>query len=166
MCGVLGPAVDHARDVFERLTSTGASTKRLTTLLRPHDAAASDWTMFVPTCFNSALDILLTERIKKVGGVNTKTLVWTQGNNFQFSTGDTLYDTPLAYERWSGALGQLKCCVRVTSSTPNGLTFSISAPSEDRSSLRLISSHTLLQAEFVELLINGAAAGVRLPHQG
>ena len=65
--------VDNARAVFGRLTSTGGSTKRLTTLLRPHDAAANSWAIFVPTCFNAALDIVLTERIATVGAVKRKT---------------------------------------------------------------------------------------------
>jgi len=160
---VAGAAISHAMSVLARLTSPQARTKRLTTLLRPSDSPAADWAMFVPTCFNAALDIQLTERITKVGGVKNKRLVWTQGNNFQFSVGDVLYDTPLAYERWSDALTALDCCVRVTGSTPQGVTFSVSQPSADRKTLRLISSHTMLQAQFVELLIYGAADGYKLP---
>jgi hypothetical protein len=157
--------VDHARNVFARLTRTGASTKRLITLLRPHDSVALDWAMFVPTCFNAALDILQTERITKVNGGKTKMLMWTQGNNFQFSAGDTLYDTPLAYNRWSEALAELNCCVQVTSSTPRGVTFSMSAPCAERTKLTIISSYTLAQADFVELLINGAVGEVALPRR-
>src|ERR1019366_4498825 len=88
--------------------------RRLSDLLRPPDIAAVDWFMFVPTCFNAALDIQQTTRIIE----KRETLQWTQGSTFSFSVGDIIYDTPKAYEKWSDALKHVRYCFHITDATP------------------------------------------------
>ena len=84
--------------------------KRLTELLKePEVNETSDWYMCVPQCFNNALDIRLTVR----KGNGNETLVWTQGSAFSFKQGDTLYDTPRAYDAWGESLNHISLCVSV-----------------------------------------------------
>ena len=68
--------------------------------------------MHVPDTFNDALDIRLSEVAKEPRPV------WTQGANFSFALGDTVYDTPLAYKVWSEALQHIRTCIQVSQATP------------------------------------------------
>lgn len=61
---------------------------------------AKGWAFAVKPCFRDQLDIRLTERI-----IDKKPQrAWTQGRNFCFSVGDTIYSTPFAYEDWDAAI--------------------------------------------------------------
>ena len=110
--------------------------KRLRSLLRSPDAADDDWFMHVPDTFNDALDIRLTEVVSEPRPI------WTQGANFSFAPGDTIYDTPLAYQVWSEALQHIRTCLQISQATsvqpPTGgsprqlgsVTFRVMAPNE------------------------------------
>jgi hypothetical protein len=137
---------------------------RLPDLLKePPGETAKGWYMCVPPCFNDALDIKQTERIKN----KKKTLMWTQGSSFSFKTGDTIYDTPDAYKVWSEALKTIGLCVQVktgASAVPaegdtgrfaGSVTFSILTPNNDRSKIVERGDHTMSQDEFVRFLISG-----------
>lgn len=144
--------------------------RRLTELLRPPGNDSFDWFMFVPICFNAALDIQQTTRVIE----KRKTLQWTQGSTFSFSVGDIIYDTPKAYEKWSVALKHVRYCFQITDSTPvapanasaqrkpGKVTFDLFSPNETRTSLKRRSSHDMTQDEFVRLLIAGLSSQLTL----
>ena len=135
--------------------------KRLRDLLRPADAADDDWFMHVPGVFNNALDIRLTEV------VGERHPVWTQGGNFGFATGDTIYDTPLGYGPWDEALQHIRTCFHVSLATsvsppsggssrrPGVVTFSVMMPNESKTALDTIRTCNATQDQFVHLLIAG-----------
>ena len=70
--------------------------KRSTDLLKDPLRIADGWYMCVPPCFNGALDIKQTIRIKN----KSQALTWTQGAWFSFGVGDSLYDTADGYKPW------------------------------------------------------------------
>lgn len=149
---------------------TGGKTRehRLTTLMRAPEDASADWFMHVPVCFNNALDIRRTIR------VGADKPVWTQGANFSFSAGDTIYDTTQAYDRWADALLHIRYCFHVSQATavsppttgagrqPGSVTFTVSTPNEPRSALSHVRTSTVTQDEFVRLLITGFPAELSL----
>jgi hypothetical protein len=137
---------------------------RVTELLRdPLANYADGWYMCVPAVFNDALDIKQTERVQN----KEKSLVWTQGSSFSFKEGDTLYDTPDAYQIWSEALKSISLCIQVKSASsagftdgaagrsPGSVTFLIFRPNNDRSKIIEIAQHTMSQDDFVRFLIAG-----------
>jgi len=155
----------EALDILQRLTGDVLTRQnRLTELLKPATADyAEGWFMCVPKCFNESLDIRLTERI--VNG--RKALVWTQGSAFSFSEGDTLYDTPNAYEKWSQALKSSSLCVQVKQALAAGpasdgsvrsagsVTLDIFRPDKRGSKLVSHGQYTMSQDAFVRFLIAG-----------
>ena len=160
----------EALDILQRLTSEPSTRqKRLTDLLKPAGVEfAEGWFMCVRKCFNDSLDIRLTER--KVNG--RKSLVWTQGSEFSFSEGDTLYNTPDAYKDWAEALNSISLCVQVTQALPAGpasggggrspgsVTIDIFKPDKPRTKLVGHGHYTMSQDAFVRFLIAGASGGV------
>jgi hypothetical protein len=144
--------------------------KRLRSLLRSPDAADDDWFMHVPDTFNDALDIRLTEVVSEPRPI------WTQGANFSFAPGDTIYDTPLAYQVWSEALQHIRTCIQVSQATsvqpptggtprqPGAVTFSVMAPNEPRTALAHVRTYTVTQDEFVRILITGLPAELPLAY--
>lgn len=129
---------------------------RLTSLLKPHNNKdRHDWAMFCPSCFNSSLDIKLTQRV----GMPGKGLVWTQGRSFAFSVGDTIYDTPDAYLPWKEAITKINVCLRVKNAAeaaPGSLgevVYDRFAPKGSK--LVYLSTNKTTQVEFVRFLING-----------
>ena len=125
--------------------------------------------MCVPTCFNNALDIKQTPRMKD----GKETLVWTQGSEFSFKTGDTIYDTPKAYIEWPDALKHISLCVSVEDATDaipakknpeqnemiprysGSVRFSILTPNEQQTALIKRGSFQVTQDEFILFLIEG-----------
>lgn len=138
--------------------------QRSTSLLKqPSDQHDNGWHMFLPSCFNEALDIKLTERVQKKKTVT----IWTQGSSFSFKAGDTIYDTHYAREVWTESLKRFNLCVHVDAAaaafTPKGsagrsigtVAFSVFTPNEERNKLVLRSVHTMSQDDFVKFLIAG-----------
>jgi hypothetical protein len=119
--------------------------------------------MFVPSCFNDALDIKQTDRVVN----KKKTLVWTQGSSFHFNTGDTIYDTPDAYKVWSEALKTIGVCVQIKTGSSAGpteggsgrfagsVTFAILTPNKNRTKIVERGEHSMSQDDFVRFLISG-----------
>jgi hypothetical protein len=117
--------------------------------------------MYVPDTFNDALDIRLTEVVSEPRPI------WTQGANFSFATGDTIYDTPLAYQGWSTALQHIRTCIQISHASPvqspiggavrqpGAVTFSVMVPNKPRTALSYVRSYTVTQDEFVRILIAG-----------
>ena len=156
---------EQALDILEHvIREKPGREKRTIRLLKDPAAETTDgWHMCVPSYFNDALDIRLTER-----KVNKKpTLVWTQGASFSFKVGDTLYDTLDAYKSWSDALRTIDLCAQVKMGSNAGpvdsnsgrfdglVKFSIFTPTQDRSRLVERSEHTMSQDDFVRFLISG-----------
>ena len=76
---------------------------------------AAGWFFAVPAAFREALDI--KEGIRVYG--SEKVNLMTQGRLFSFKEGDTLYDTPKAYELpWGDALQHIILCVQVLRASP------------------------------------------------
>jgi len=125
--------------------------------------AADGWAFCVPSAFRSALDIKLTQR--KVDG--KPVMMWTQGSTFDFSAGDTIYDSPRAYEPWDLSTFSICLDIRRASPTqpPNGtdrksrypgtVIFDVLTPNDVRSKLEKRRETTLTQDEFVRMLILG-----------
>jgi len=154
-------SLDQTMKFFTELTAKVSSKeKRLTDLLRdPTKEPTNGWHMYVPHCFNDALDIKLTERVKE----KVKNCVWTQGSMFSFSTGDILYDTPAAYGSWN--LENIKRCVQIKAAVPctisetgsrfsGSVTISLYEPVGNKLEER--QQITLSQDMFVMFLISGA----------
>ncbi len=146
------------------IRETPTEENRLTDLLKDPSAETADgWYMCVRKCLNAALDIKQTERIVN----KKKTLVWTQGSSFHFKTGDTIYDTPDAYQVWSEALKTIGLCVQIKTGTsagptvgstgrfPGSVTFSILTPTKDRSKVVDRGEHSMSQDDFLRFLISG-----------
>jgi len=139
--------------------ATSEKEHRLTTLLRdPEIDATPGWFMHVPNCFNDALDIRQTSRVK--GGKASN--VWTQGCNFSFKVGDTIYNSPRAYEPWTQALPHVCVAIQVRSVTASGgplvsesaagvVTFDILVPNADKTAIQFIAGRTETQDEFVRI---------------
>ncbi len=137
--------------------------KRSTDLLKDPLRIADGWYMCVPPCFNGALDIKQTIRIKN----KSQALTWTQGAWFSFGVGDSLYDTADGYKPWSSALRVLRLCVQVKAATSVGLTedgsrrypgfvtFALLAPNSARTRLLERAQYAVSQDEFVRFLIAG-----------
>lgn len=132
-------------------------------LLKQPETPSDAWFMYVPPCFNEALDIRKTER-----SINGKrTLQWTQGSSFSFKAGDTLYDTPRAYEQWSEALRHINICLSIKealsagvsadgkSRFPGSVTYVILKPDKQRRKLIQQRQRTVSQDQFVKFLIAG-----------
>jgi len=129
----------------------------------PSTQCGDGWYMCVPSCFNDALDIKRTERVKS----RKKRLVWTQGSWFSFKRGDTVYDTPDAYKVWSEALKSINLCVQIKMASNAGpsdgaserfsgsVAFAILTPNKARSKLVERAEHTISQDDFVRFLIAG-----------
>lgn len=155
---------DRALDILNRLTeSAKPRSLRLMELLKAPEAGSEGWFMYVPSCFNAALDI--KQEIRSAG--SHQTLVWTQGPYFSFAAGDTLYNKQEGYSEWAAALKTINYCVQVTHATPvsvgksegvltpGSVKFNLLTPNEDRSALVVMSSHTVTQKEFVRFLVDG-----------
>jgi hypothetical protein len=79
------------------------------------DGYAAGWKFAVPEAFRESLDIRYTPRQvdKHIE------YMWTQGTQFNFTTGDLLYDTPLAYNvEWNHALRHITLFVQIAEATP------------------------------------------------
>ena len=158
-----------ALGILDTLTQHRATVEkeaRLTDLLRDPDGEGTPgWFMHVPKCFNDSLDIRQTTRIKD----GKASIVWSQGCNFSFKDGDTVYDSPDAYGTWSEALKKLKVAIQVRSATdsgpqvvgsegarqPGNVTFDILVPTADRTKVQALGCRTLTQFDFVRMLIKG-----------
>jgi hypothetical protein len=161
---------EKAVKLIEDSGNKGPRTKRLPDLIKPpEDNETYNWHMCVPACFNNALDIKQTPRIKD----GKECSVWTQGSAFSFKTGDTIYDTPKAYLEWRQALRYISRCISVEDATdaipakknirqnvviprdPGSVLFSILTPNEQKTGIVKRGSFQLTQDEFVLFLING-----------
>ncbi len=88
---------------------------------------AKGWIWAVTPAFMDALDIRLTERRKKNGwkkvikkkNVYQKELKWTQGQNFNFHSGDVLYEGREAHSlTWIEYLKSGKYFIQIISAAP------------------------------------------------
>ena len=130
----------------------------------PRKAFDQSWAFCVPTCFRAALDIKQTTR--NIDGKSE--IVWTQGPWFDFSEGDTFYDSVKAYKPWN--LSNVRICLAVRKATPtqpagNGkarspgtVIFDILTPNRDRTELKIRRQKASTQDDFVRLLIVGPPA--------
>ena len=151
--------------LLERLIKEKSTREnRLSELLKdPESDHEESWAMCLPTTFNDALDIKRTERIEK----GTKITCWTQGSSFSFNNGDTIYDTPDAYQVFGEAIKHINLCVQIqqaTSAKPRegsqgrssgSVAFTILTPNKERTHLVTRCRHTLSQDDFVRFLIAG-----------
>jgi len=79
---------------------------------------ASGWFFPLPQAFRDALDVKQTERTLK-GKTET---FWTQGKLYNFSAGDVVYDTPLAYtkdEEWRLTIKKIRLGIQVKEARPS-----------------------------------------------
>ena len=101
-----------------------------------NNGAAVGYAMYVPEVFRAAL------------------------RHHDFRVGDTIYDTPAAYDRWSDALKRLRVCLTVTEATPGPegrVTFAILRPNKERSAVVRRETRTMMQREFIRMLREGVA---------
>jgi hypothetical protein len=141
---------------------------RKTELLRDPGAVSenADWAFIVPTCFNDALDIKKTIRIKN----KKKHEIWTQGSTFFFKTGDIFYNKRDAYTDWPKAISDGLYAIQVISgksSVPgkNGknqkdrdkgeVTYTVYHGCKKDNVLKKEGVHTTKQDDFIKILISG-----------
>jgi hypothetical protein len=158
---------------------------------------AKGWYFAVGEVFKDRLDIRFTERMEAVldergnqvrvekrdeqGNIKLKkdgtpktskktrpVMKWTQGDDYCFTEGDILYDTPQAYlPLWKDALKHISLACQVVRAVPNTfdadtgkvkkgyVTFILLKPNEDRTKLETTGQYHLTQNEFVEYLRTG-----------
>ena len=144
---------------------------RKTELLRNSEATSenTDWAFIVPTCFNDALDIKKTIRIKNKKGRE----IWTQGSTFFFKTGDIFYNKREAYIDWPKAISDKLCAIQVVSgkssvpgrSEKNGkngkdrdkgeVTYTVYYCNEKENILKKEGIYTTSQDDFIKILTSG-----------
>jgi len=160
---------DHSLQILGRTVGASSRQERLTDLLSEFPGGYADnWYMQIPDVFRGAVDIQQTIRVS----AGKQQLVWTQGSTFSFKVGDTLYDTPDAYQEWATALKKLRLCVAVKSATDSRpvskdnpkrhagyVAFEIFKPNRDRSAVEKVGEQSCSQDEFVRFLIAGALPG-------
>ena len=98
------------------------------------NGAAIGYAMYVPEVFRAAL------------------------RHHDFRVGDTIYDTPAAYDRWSDALKRLRVCLTVTEANPGRegrVTFAMLRPNKERSAIVRSETRTMMQREFIRMLREG-----------
>ncbi|MCG8639125.1 MAG: hypothetical protein MI862_05290 [Desulfobacterales bacterium] len=92
--------------------------------------------------------------------------VWTQGNQFCFEEGHTIYDSPKAYLAWSEALKHITysctilnavpCMISSENKTTKGqVSFKLSKINKERTGLDPINIFNMTQPEFVDFLKTG-----------
>ena len=127
--------------------------------LRPPDADADDWFAYIPTSFNSALDIRPTKYRGEVA--------WTQGGRFSFKRGDVIYDKKECYFSWDDARTHMGICIQITAAAPvswqvdssrdpGRVDFTVYRPNKDRSNIEPESFESITHDEFVHFLISGS----------
>ncbi|MBC18192.1 MAG: hypothetical protein CL942_14215 [Desulfovibrio sp.] len=77
---------------------------------------AEGWAFFIDHRFKRCLDISLTSRVVLTNDTPLKR--WTQGSNFNFDTGVTIYDTQQGYSRWDKASQAIKQYIQIIESIP------------------------------------------------
>jgi uncharacterized cupin superfamily protein len=161
----------EAARILDHITSSGKNRQhRVTELMRSPSDADPNWFMWVPPCFNAALDILETIRILD----GRQTLTWTQGSNFSFAAGDVIYNDLRAYNEWSEAMRHIRYCIRITTANPvtpgerlnkrnsGSVTFELLTPNNAATGIECQSRHTVTQDELVRLLITGNCRSLNL----
>ncbi len=155
-----------ARELFLRLTTRQGKQKRSLELLKdPEGPPPRGWFLCAPAFFNNALDLKLSDRRRDGESLE----VWTQGADFSFSVGDTLYDTPEAYEPWDRAIAKIRLCAQVleavpASGTESGVRFEGRVKADllvpDPRGKKLLKKTTIetTQDEFVSLILFGPGA--------
>lgn len=134
---------------------------------------AKGWSFAVTHSFRDALDIKLTELIKK----GKKEKVWTQGRNISFKEGDIVHDHPTAYidtewdkskpYTWDQATRKIHITLQVVNATPSVSTtngnssadgqvqFLIFVKEPGTCKLEMKDDFHCTQIEFVRLLRDG-----------
>lgn len=82
---------------------------------------AENWIFKVSKAFSSSLDIKNTQIIKN----KKATLVWTQGENYNFEIGDTFHNNILAYTDWKKYLKSNPRTLQVTYISNNLLNIEV-----------------------------------------
>ena len=123
---------------------------------------AEGWGFAVGEFFRDELDIKYTERKEEKKSVWR----WTQGRCFSFKEGHTIYDSPKGYSEWSEALREMKIMCKVVKGVPAGydetqefhpgsVTFTLSKPNSEKTTIDRIGQYSLSQEEFVNFLKSG-----------
>jgi hypothetical protein len=120
---------------------------------------ADGWTFAVGEAFRDQLDIILSERIVN----HKKVKIWTQGEDFCFGKGETIYDTVLAYQEWDAAYRAIKSIIQIKDAapayrffdSPGFVEFNILKPISERLNDYHHTAHTLAQKDFVSFLKTG-----------
>ena len=128
---------------------------------------SDSWAFSLTQGFKSALDIQSTTIMKN----KVAAQAWTQGQNYNFQVGDTIYDTPDGREApWLEALHVMRTCLEVVNArkaepanfTEGEVMFRALHPNSDRTHLEPSKTYKGTQNEFVELLRTGLWQGT--PH--
>ena len=126
------------------------------------------WAFSLTQGFKTALDIQSTTIMKN----KVPSQAWTQGQNYNFQVGDTLYDTPAGRESpWLEALEVMRTCLEVVSArkaepanfTEGEVVFRVLHPNGARTHLEVSKNYQGTQNEFVALLRTGQWQGT--PHE-
>jgi hypothetical protein len=169
-------------DELIHLATQRTRNNRVEQFLRQRDPADNDgWAYYLPSCYNSALDIHLTPKLqpppcnfsweawpkKKRCTRSCEKKIWTQGANFSFGRGDMIYDTPAGYKDWSLAIKEIETVLQISSASAAApkdganprysgrVEFRIFRPNSDRTALDEHESAMFTQDEFVRYLIAG-----------
>lgn len=148
-------------DLFSQAEAQALTRQARSRLLNPdlvNKRFSTEWVFVMPSAFRAALDIQLSTVVED--GASSQ--AWTQGQNYDFNAGDTIYDTALAYEgAWSEALPHIRTCLQVLSArkaapasfTPGEVAFQALHPANGK--LAAGGTYKGTQAEFVALLRTG-----------
>lgn len=146
---------------MEELFSTGKQGR--TQLLDPdlvNQPRSDGWAFSLTQGFKTALDIQSTTIMKN----KVPSQAWTQGQNYNFQVGDTVYDTPAGRESpWLEALKVMRTCLEVVSArraepanfTEGEVVFRVLHPNSEGNRLEVSKTYQGTQNEFVALLRTG-----------
>jgi NAD-dependent DNA ligase len=120
---------------------------------------ADGWAFAVGEAFRDQLDITLSERIV----THKKIKIWTQGEDFCFRKGETIYDTIMAYQEWAEAYKAIKQMIQIKDAapayrffdSPGFVEFNLLKPISERLNDYDRTTHILAQKDFVLFLKTG-----------
>lgn len=135
------------------------------------DGFADGWYFVIRECFKEELDIKLTDRKKD----KISYQVWTQGPDYCFSEGQTLYDSRQGYADWKTAMANINIACQIVEGKPNAFVkyideltgdklsmtsqgyvkFVLYEPNTNRDKLTGIVGYHMTQNQFVKFLQYG-----------
>jgi hypothetical protein len=126
---------DAAEEILEQLTNTPGKSSSIL-LKDPAASSHASWHLWLPSHFNSALDLrfMQKQKTRKKEVVHTWK-EWVQGGRFQFNEGSLIYDRDVsALKTWGEKLSAIKFYILIRAARPVSMKIS----KDEETGLRII----------------------------